>query len=623
MKHTSTIVTVWTLLLLAALAVAVPCSALSYVVVRDRDLADRANAIITARVIAARAEQGAHGVVTDYRVETVETLKGDLARGQQLRVRVLGGVLPDGRGTVVWGMPEMAPGEQVLLFLRAGDGVYRIVHLVQGIFRSGALDGTRYWQRRTLERAGQVSLEPQGADGDSLRAAAEHFTTARHAERFTAWLADRARGIERPADYWAPEVRPLLALPRAKFTLLSLNPRLRWFAFDDGDPVFWSRHVDGQAGLADGGVEAFRNARRAWNAEPNTPIRLLPGASTSSTTGFMSSDRRNTILFRDFNNDMDSDFSCASGGTLAIGGFSFILGGGQRRAYKGDLYAIGVEAEIVINDGVECFATNDAAGIEQVYAHELGHTLGLGHSCGDENSPPCDSAVSLDRALMRASIRAPFTGARLQADDIAGIRYLYDPTFFDQQPGDAGMGCGLVPGSPRFCTDCSPCSSGQGDCDRDSECAPGLVCTDNRGADFGFAPGIDVCLPGGGGGGGGMPDPGCGLPPGHGRFCDECGPCDAGEGDCDSDAECRAGLTCVNNVGGQFGFDPRIDVCMAGGDPGSCTSANGRGDFCSVCGPCAAGEGDCDSDAECAPGLRCIDDIGPQFGFGPRVDVCQ
>ena len=43
----------------------------------------------------------------------------------------------------------------------------------------------------------------------------------------------------------------------------------------------------------------------------------------------------------------------------------------------------------------------------------------------------------------------------------------------------------------------------------------------------------------------------------------------------------------------------------------------------SVNGPCGAGEGDCDSDAECQSGLVCAHDVGATYGFSPAVDVCE
>ena len=42
--------------------------------------------------------------------------------------------------------------------------------------------------------------------------------------------------------------------------------------------------------------------------------------------------------------------------------------------------------------------------------------------------------------------------------------------------------------------------------------------------------------------------------------------CGAGEGDCDGDNECQNGLTCVNNVGANYGWDSMIDVCEQIGD---------------------------------------------------------
>ena len=131
----------------------------------------------------------------------------------------------------------------------------------------------------------------------------------------------------------------------------------------------------------------------------------------------------------------------------------------------------------------------------------------------------------------------------------------------DDGAGDGGAGggdppdCTLAVGHPHYCRDCGPCSSGEGDCDRDSDCSAGLTCAADVGATFGFNPGIDVCLPDGDSGSS------CALPVGHPHYCRDCGPCSSGEGDCDRDADCRAGLSCIDNIGAEFGFRPGIDVC--------------------------------------------------------------
>lgn len=53
----------------------------------------------------------------------------------------------------------------------------------------------------------------------------------------------------------------------------------------------------------------------------------------------------------------------------------------------------------------------------------------------------------------------------------------------------------------------------------------------------------------------------CALPVGHRDYCRDCGPCGSGEGDCDSNSECKSGLSCLHDVGTQYGFDELTDVC--------------------------------------------------------------
>jgi hypothetical protein len=97
-------------------------------------------------------------------------------------------------------------------------------------------------------------------------------------------------------------------------------------------------------------------------------------------------------------------------------------------------------------------------------------------------------------------------------------------------------------------------------------------------------------------------------------------PCDHGEGDCDDEADCLPGLVCLHDAGFAFGYlDDEVDVCS-----NVCpTLGVGAWNYCSAQCPCDAGEGDCESDADCAAGLRCISDIGPAFGFQREVDICE
>ncbi len=85
---------------------------------------------------------------------------------------------------------------------------------------------------------------------------------------------------------------------------------------------------------------------------------------------------------------------------------------------------------------------------------------------------------------------------------------------------------------------------------------------------------------------------------GGGSFCTNSCKCDAGEGDCDSDAQCNAGLVCATNVGPNYGFASWVDVCETpSSNPNSCVGNCGSqapgGCWCdSAC----SSFGDCCSD---------------------------
>ena len=162
-------------------------------------------------------------------------------------------------------------------------------------------------------------------------------------------------------------------------------------------------------------------------------------------------------------------------------------------------------------------------------------------------------------------------------------------------------------GDYNYCTVSGPCGKGQGDCDGNSECRAGLVCVQDQGAHYGNFPPpsanydpsiVDVCE---------APDP---------DLCRDWGPCPAGNGDCDSNSECQAGLTCVQDVGAKYGYPAYYDVCEAGG--GSRPDPN----YCRDHGPCSAGQGDCDP-GQCASGLVCANDVGARYGLPAYYDVCE
>lgn len=103
-------------------------------------------------------------------------------------------------------------------------------------------------------------------------------------------------------------------------------------------------------------------------------------------------------------------------------------------------------------------------------------------------------------------------------------------------------------------------------------------------------------------------------------FCSATCPCDVGEGDCDNNSQCRPGLKCVQQ-GSSFGLPQAYDVCVPvepAYDPDNRSSS-----FCSSASQCDVGEGDCDTNSDCKPGLVCIKGRGTDYGAPADWDFCD
>lgn len=97
------------------------------------DMVEHAELVVEGRVLARRALVSTRGrIETEYTLRVDETFRGE---PRALRTfRLPGGTLADGRGLGIAGMPELAVGEDTLLFLtREGSSSMRMpVGLAQG-----------------------------------------------------------------------------------------------------------------------------------------------------------------------------------------------------------------------------------------------------------------------------------------------------------------------------------------------------------------------------------------------------------------------------------------------------------------------------------------------------------
>ena len=386
-------------------SVTAAADATSYVMKHDSSLVDEAPAIVRVRIES--TDNDPTGPRTLYRATVLETLKGSV--GPEITLSVPGGRNQAGLTWKVFGSPEFRAGDEALVFASwREDGTWAPYQLMLGTFHERNVAGKRV-ALRDLSEAHQMGPASAGAD------------RARSLAPFSTWIRDRVAGVERDPDYFvevdAKDLRPALDA----FTYIN-DPDIpiRFFEFDTGGSVPWFMNANGTALTQ----QAVTQAMNAWNGENRTPIKLAYGGTSGATGGLGEAkdyDEVNVVLGGDPKNQASGSFSCFTGGVLAIGGPWF---DGTEEKFNGKTYYAAIGADIVTNNGTDCWFSNpqDAA---EVLTHEFGHTLGLGHSCGDSGSPACVPGSALDDATMRAQAHGDGRGASLRSDDIAGIRSLY------------------------------------------------------------------------------------------------------------------------------------------------------------------------------------------------------
>src|SRR3989442_4929814 len=446
---------------LAVLAMlAGPARATTFVGVSERILARAAGAIVIGTVEQIETVAGADGAIsTLVTLDVEEAVKGHVER--RLTLKEPGGSI-GGRMLWIAGAPRFRTGERQLLFLSAAaDGTARTTALGMGQFvlRSHPRTGAMLAERRVDGLV--VGSRP-------LR----RVPLARLPRTLARAIEQDGGGASAPLLADPPELAGpgLERAPVAEFTLMDAPPA-RWFEADSGQPVVYqTAGQDGALG-ANASLAAIDGALAAWTNVSGASIVLQRGGTTPPaprSCGGISQ----TALGDPFH-EMPNPVACS--GVLALGGYCTSA---VTDVVNGKTFYRITEGNITFNQGFANCSFWNQTNLAEVATHELGHTIGIGHSSEDDHAPPV-----LKDATMYYRAHFDGRGAAVHADDMAAVRFIYpgpgggDPSIEDSDGDgitDAQDDCPAIPNPAQIDTDgdgtgdlCDPCPltpGGEGAC---------------------------------------------------------------------------------------------------------------------------------------------------------------
>jgi Matrixin. len=354
-------------------------------------------------------------IFTYVKVEVSKVLKGQL-RGHTIVFKQLGGETGED-ATVIFGAPSYKAGQRLLLFLTTSpEGTLRVAHLFQGKF--DVLEDVASGSTRVERKYDQEAIHLLAAQQS------EEITDSASLDRFTKKIRKTLRKQAAAASFYEQKYAstPIVETPpeytdeaksasgdiRPQFTFL--NGGFRWFEPDSGQAVFYRVNPNG-APTGDG-VSEVNTAMAAWTNVATSSITLFIGGFTSAV-GFRA-DNVSAISYNDPLNQMDDPVGCS--GVLAIGGFPRATSS-QTRFVNGRVFGRILEGDVVFNRFFECFL-GDPTNLAEVACHELGHTIGFGHSTLTSAPPGTDPT-------MRAFVYGNGRGAQLGMDDVNGATFVY------------------------------------------------------------------------------------------------------------------------------------------------------------------------------------------------------
>lgn len=333
--------------------------------------------VVHGRVVRAssRRVQGTGRIVTDVEVTADEVLRGSAER-PSVHVVLPGGTVGDLRQHIS-GAPELAPGEEVVLFLARGTEGLRVVGLAQGVFHvQRSEDGREGFARAVLPEGlrlvDPLSLQPVPTEARTM-----------DLQALRAQVLGVARDVapSAPRSMWFPALDEPVSPPPAV--------RTRGFPTEgapEGHCLWWQgggtltfhqqQCMPGEPDCA-ARQQAVGLALQAWDEvlAGCTSLRISDGSPTASRqVGYvLDGANENIVLLRDRTCSQPEDPGSEdcwqhSAETLAL----------TTTTYKGHTGQI-LDADIEIN-AVAVFSQTGVFDLQGVVTHEVGHALGLDHS---------------------------------------------------------------------------------------------------------------------------------------------------------------------------------------------------------------------------------------------------